>query len=283
MAEPPAELVEELYGAPPGDFIARRDAAARELRSSGDRATADAVKKLRRPSVSAAAVNRLARDAPEEVSALLASGEALRQAQLGGGGDRDSIRSAAADEREAVERLVSEAAAYGLSGAALEEVRSTLHAAALDEDVREDVRRGVLVESRQAMGFGGFGVAVAGPSRPPSRSTKPSSRDESIKGGSARRRSAPDRSAAEAEAERAAAAEAEQAAAAEAERAAAAERKQRVKAARAAVREAERDVKAAESERDRAAKTLTKAESAVDAAAAELERRRAELESAEVG
>src|SRR4051794_34854260 len=164
MAEPDAEIAEELYGAPLEEFIARRDARAKELRKGGDRAAADAVKKLRKPSVSAAAVNRLARDASDDVSALVGAGEALRQAQLGGG-DRDAIRSAAADEREAVDRLVREAGAYGLSAAALDEVRSTLHAAALDESVREDVRRGVLVEPRQAMGFGGFGAAVTRPSR----------------------------------------------------------------------------------------------------------------------
>ena len=40
MSEAPAEAVDELYGAPPVDFIARRDALAKELRKS-DRAAAD--------------------------------------------------------------------------------------------------------------------------------------------------------------------------------------------------------------------------------------------------
>src|SRR3954452_8793063 len=124
MAEPDAEIAEELYGAPLEEFIARRDARAKELRKAGDRAAADAVKKLRKPSVSAAAVNRLARSAPDDVSGLLAAGEALRQAQLGGG-DRDAIRAAARDEREAVEALVAQAGR--LSPAVAEEVRETLH------------------------------------------------------------------------------------------------------------------------------------------------------------
>ncbi|MEA2466843.1 MAG: hypothetical protein QOJ57_969 [Thermoleophilaceae bacterium] len=164
MAEPPEEIVDELYAAPVDEFIARRDARAKELRGAGDRAAADAVKKLRRPSVSAAAVNRLARDAPDDVSSLLAAGEALRQAQLGGG-DRDAIRSAASEEREAVERLVGEAAAFGVSPAAQEEVRGTLHAAAMDDEVREAIRRGVLTEARQAVGLGGLGAAVSRPAR----------------------------------------------------------------------------------------------------------------------
>ena len=61
MSEAPPEVVDQLYGGPPDEFIARRDARAKELRKGGDRAAADAVKKLRKPSVSAAAVNRLAR------------------------------------------------------------------------------------------------------------------------------------------------------------------------------------------------------------------------------
>jgi hypothetical protein len=272
-SEPSPELVEELYGAPLEDFVARRDAAAKSLRSSGDRAGADAVKKLRKPSVSAAAVNRLARDAPDEVSSLLAAGEALRQAQLGGGSDRDTIRSAAADERAAVERLVSEAGAYGLSPSSLEEVRSTLHAAALDEDLREEVRRGVLVEPRQAVGLGPFGAAVARP-RP---SPKGGGQDESTKGGPAGRGS--DETAASSDDDRADEAAARAAAAAEKERRR--EAKERVKAAKAALREAEKAAKAAERERDRAAKALDKADKAATTAAEELDRRREELEAAE--
>src|SRR4051794_15827305 len=111
VSDAPPDVVEELYGAPPDEFISRRDARAKELRKD-DRAAAEAVKKLRRPSVSAAAVNRLARDAADDVEALLAAGEALRQAQLGGG-DRDAIRAAAHDEREAVEKGVSQAGEAG--------------------------------------------------------------------------------------------------------------------------------------------------------------------------
>ena len=164
MSEAPPEVVDELYGAPLDEFIARRDARAKELRGR-DRAAADAVKKLRKPSVSAAAVNQLARRAPDDVEGLLAAGEALRQAQLGGG-DRDAIRAAARDEREAVEKLAGQAGK--LSPAALEEVRETLHAAATDEETRELVRRGILTEARQAVGLGGFG-AVA----PPARKSEP--------------------------------------------------------------------------------------------------------------
>jgi hypothetical protein len=222
VSEAPAEVVDELYGAPPGEFIARRDAAAKELRAS-DRAAADAVKRLRKPSVSAAAVNHLARSAPDDVEALLAAGEALRQAQLGGG-DRDAIRAAARDEREAVEKLVGEAGE--LSPAALEEVRETLHAAATDEDARELVRRGVLTEARRAVGLGGFGAVAAPPAPAPSRAPRK------------KKQSASEQRRKEAERERKAEAERERKAEAERKRAA----KERVKEARAAVREAEKEL-----------------------------------------
>src|SRR4051794_31940921 len=83
MAEAPAEIVDELYGAPLGEFIPRRDAAARALRKEKRREEADAVKALRKPALSAWAVNQLARSDRESLDALLAAGAALRQARGG--------------------------------------------------------------------------------------------------------------------------------------------------------------------------------------------------------
>jgi hypothetical protein len=286
VADLPAEIVDELYAAPLDEFTGQRDARAKELRGAGDRAAADAVKKLRKPSVSAAAVNRLARDAPDEVSSLLAAGEALRQAQLGGG-DRDAVRSAAADEREAVERLVGESAARGLSPAAQEEVRGTLHAAALDDEVRDAVRRGVLTEARQAVGLGGLGRAV---SRPARGGAKPGAKDGAKPGAKAGAKpgakggAKPGAKDGAAQAKRAA--EAERKRAAE-ERAAEAERRrearERVRSARTALREAEKAARAADREHDQAKRALDKAERAAEKARAEADRRRQDLESAESG
>jgi hypothetical protein len=276
MAEPPPqEIVDELYAAPLDEFTALRDARAKELRKE-DRAAADAVKRLRKPSVSAWAVNQLSRGSPDDLEALLAAGEALRQAQLGGG-DRDAIRAAASDEREAVERLVGSAevalrdAGRGASPAALDEVRETLHAAASDDETRELIRRGALTEARQAVGLGGFGAAFAAAGG--GRSEKAASREKGDKRKS-KAAAATDR---EAEADRRRAA------------------RERVKEARAAVREAERDAKeadraaaSAERDRDTARKALDKAEAALDRARGDAEavhdeaqRRREELEAAE--
>jgi hypothetical protein len=239
MAEPPPELVDELYGAPPDEFIARRDAKAKELRKQ-DRAAADAIKRLRKPRVSAAVVNRLARESADDVEALLAAGEALRQAQLGGG-DRDAIRDAARDEREAVDKLV--ASVGKASESTLQEVRDTLHAAALDEEARELIRRGVLTEARHAVGLGGFGGVAPSPAR---KKDKPPKKKDDAK----------EKAAAE---------------------------KQRLKEARAGLKEAEqaakdadRAVAAAERERDKAQRALDKAERDSEQAHAEVDRLREE-------
>jgi hypothetical protein len=256
MAEPPPDVVDQLYSAPPDQFVALRDARAKELRKE-DRAAADAVKRLRKPSVSAGAVNQLARRSADDVEALLAAGEALRQAQLGGG-DREAVRAAARDERDAVERLVEEAGS-GLSPAACEEVRETLHAAASDDEARELIRRGVLTEARQAVGFGGFGRAVAQPKRKGSGRDRGPSTEE--KGSAAK---------ANADAEEKRKADAEREAEADRKRAA----RERVKAARAALRDAEKAATAAGRDRDQAQRALEQAER-------EVERRREDLKAAE--
>ena len=261
MAEPPEEVVAELYGAPFDEFTALRDARAKELRPS-DREAAAALKKLRKPSVAAWAVNQLARQAAEDVEALLAAGAALRQAQLGGG-DRDSIRESSRDEREAVERLVSCASALlrkagrGTSDAVLEEVRETLRAAASDDASRELIRRGVLTESRRAVGMGGFEAAfAAGPAKPAApRAAKAAKPD---KAAAAARKSA-------LKAARDAVAEAEKAAA----------------AAGAAVGDAEGARDAARDALERAEKQLAAANEQAETAREEAERRRWELEELE--
>jgi hypothetical protein len=273
-AEAPRDVADELYGAPLAEFTARRDARAKEMRKE-DRAAANAVKRLRKPSVAAWAVNQLRRRSPDDLEALLAAGEALRQAQLGGG-DRDAIRAAAADEREAVERLVGDAAealrseASGVSDATLEAVRGTLHAAASDDEARELIRRGALTEARQAVGLGGFG-AFSG--------AAPSGSGSAAPGGSSTRKSTDPKP--RKDGGRTSAAKEEAAAAFEAETERKRAAKERVKAARAVLRDAERDAAAADRARNQAAKALERAERAAAAAHEEVERRGRELEVAE--
>jgi hypothetical protein len=95
-----AEMLQRLYTLPPEEFVASRNALARELRAAKDRETAAEVVKLRRPSVVDWALNVVARDQAALVTDALAAGAALREAQAAAVEGR-----AGADVGEAMRRL----------------------------------------------------------------------------------------------------------------------------------------------------------------------------------
>jgi hypothetical protein len=135
------EIIDRLYGLPLGEFTRARDQAASELRGEGRREEADQVKALRKPTVAAAAVNRLVRDHRAEVEGFLRAAEALRDAQLAGKGD---VVEATRREREALRSLVR-------SGG--DAVRQTLLAAAADSAAAEELRQGRLHRELEPAGF----------------------------------------------------------------------------------------------------------------------------------
>jgi hypothetical protein len=157
------DVEDRLYGSDLDEFVKERTAAARELRGDGRREEAAAVAKLPKPSVAAWIVNRVARDEPGLVSDLLDAGAGLREVQLAAGSAAD-LR-AAAEGQEAALRVVMRAAERVATGrgaataGTLDRVRKTLQAAALDADLAEQVRRGVLVREQRAVGFP-LGVTV---------------------------------------------------------------------------------------------------------------------------
>ena len=137
----------ELYDATPADFVSRRDALVAELRARGDRSTAAAVKALRRPTVAAAAINQLARSHPDLVVASMEAGEALATAQrraLSGVSDVD-VRGAVRAHHGAIDAVLAAAPdAASWPVAVRDAVQRTLQAAAVDDALAEDVRRGTL-------------------------------------------------------------------------------------------------------------------------------------------
>jgi hypothetical protein len=158
--------IERLFGLAPEEFVAARDELARRLRKDGDGAAAKRVAGLRRPTVAAWAVNQAARRRPELVTDLIEAGERLRQAQrralsgLRGG----ALRTAGAERRVAIERLLAEAAdVLEESGRSPEAHRdaiaATLQAASVDETAAAAVRAGTL--DREVAAPSGFGE-VAG-------------------------------------------------------------------------------------------------------------------------
>ncbi|HKT04786.1 MAG TPA: hypothetical protein VJT31_35175, partial [Rugosimonospora sp.] len=75
------QIGDRLYALPPEQFIPARNEAVATARKAGDRATAEAVGALRKPTVAAWLVNLLALRRPDLLDELFALGEGLRQAQ----------------------------------------------------------------------------------------------------------------------------------------------------------------------------------------------------------
>lgn len=179
-----ADVAYELYGMPPEDFTATRDARARQARTEGDRDLAAAIKALRRPSAAAWAVNALVRAHPAEVERLLDLGEALREAQAALDGaelralDKQQRQVLAAVRRRAQAVLAD--AGHRMSEAVARQVEQTLKAGMADAEAATAVRSGMLVTDLESTGFGPVdltgAVAVEGPvgsvaARPGERTT----------------------------------------------------------------------------------------------------------------
>ncbi|MFL5793305.1 MAG: hypothetical protein ACJ77H_04735, partial [Actinomycetota bacterium] len=153
MRELSTELAGDgLFGLPPEEFVATRDEVARRLRREGDTEAARRVKALRRPSLSAWAVNQLARSQQQALEGLLVAGERLRaahQAALAGEGAAE-LRAAAKDERDAVAGLVRSAmellgeAGHPVTDATRDRVAAPLHAAAASPEAAAQVGSGRL-------------------------------------------------------------------------------------------------------------------------------------------
>jgi hypothetical protein len=156
-----AQVADELYGLPPSAFREARDERADQARAAGDKELAAAIRKLRRPTVSAFVVNLLAREASGQVGELLELGESLREAQQALAGDR--LRELSAQRRQLVTGLVQEAgrlaeqAGQPLGASAEREVQETLEAALADPAVAEAVSSGRLTT---ALSYAGLGASV---------------------------------------------------------------------------------------------------------------------------
>lgn len=150
--------IDRLYSLPLEEFTAARNALAKQL--GGD--DAKRVKALRKPTLSAWAVNQAVRAEPGRLEALLGAGGELRQAHrqaTRGGGTQ--LRDAARSEREAVEALAAaarKAAGERAGEPFVDRVRETLHAASLDEQAREVVAAGRVVADLRAVGLGALGA-----------------------------------------------------------------------------------------------------------------------------
>lgn len=150
---------EELYAGSPEEFVGRRTALVKQARQQKDRALATAIGALRKPTRTAWLVNLLAREASDDVVALLDLGPALRQAQA----ERDgaALRSLSSRRRASIDALTRRAAELGRASrhppteATTAEVAATLQAALGEPEVADQVRQGRLVTGAV---YGGFGT-----------------------------------------------------------------------------------------------------------------------------
>jgi DNA repair exonuclease SbcCD ATPase subunit len=167
------EEIERLYSLPLDQFTSERDSLARKLRDAGDKADADAVKALRKPTVSAWAINQIARKERMKVRSLLVAGEKLRQAhgEVLSGGQPAVVAEATEAERNAITHLVSSAekalseAGHSASQSTLDRIATTLRAAAVEDEGRDLLERGRLQHDLDPTGFGPP-LAVGTPTRP---------------------------------------------------------------------------------------------------------------------
>lgn len=172
-------VADELYGLRPEDFTAVRQARAAAARRSGDRALAERIGRLRRPSLAAWASNLLVRQRPEDVEPLLRLGEALRQAHhdLDGPQLRDLSRRQHvlinALSRQA--RHLADQAGHPVGDDVQREIEAMLQTVLADPDAGREWATGRLVKA-----FGptvGFPAASAGATArhatPPARRPSP--------------------------------------------------------------------------------------------------------------
>ncbi|MFV0459652.1 MAG: hypothetical protein ACK5MT_12880 [Actinomycetales bacterium] len=163
---------DELYGLPPGDFTARRNALAAQAKADGDREAAAQIAQLRKPVMAAFLVNLLVREEPEQIAALVDLGAAMRRAQTRL--SADDLRRLGAQRQQVVRALASQAHALaGELGAkpsrdALHQVGDTLQAALADPELADQVRAGRLSAPLSYAGFGPAGLQLVREAEPAS-------------------------------------------------------------------------------------------------------------------
>jgi hypothetical protein len=164
------EVADELYALPPEQFIASRNARAREAKAAGDKETAAQIAALRKPSVLAWLVNLLVRELPDEISVFLELGDALRDATATLSGPE--LRQLSGQRHRLVQALVRQArelarqVGYRTTEDVARGLEETLAAALTDPAVADQLRAGRLTSGMTATGFPALAPGTVR-SRPP--------------------------------------------------------------------------------------------------------------------
>jgi hypothetical protein len=152
------DVADELYRLPPEEFIAARKQREAEARASGDRALAEEIAGLGKPSTAAWVCNLLAREQPEEIAGLAELGGMLREAQenLAGG----ELRALDVQRRKLVSALTRQARSlayqqgHPVTTTVATQVEETLRAALIDPEAGELLVVGRLTTALSYSGLG---------------------------------------------------------------------------------------------------------------------------------
>lgn len=176
--------LDDLYGAPPREFVLVRARVERELRETGDQDAADEIRRRRPPPLAAWACNQLARHDLAGVGGLLSLTEqiASSQATLGHrGAEPDVLRQLTHERHQLLEQLADAAVRLlrdqtPKPDAHRATIANTLDAASATPELAPELGRGRLTATLAApSGFGPLPGAER-PGRAEAR-RKPSARD----------------------------------------------------------------------------------------------------------
>ena len=166
-----SEAAEQLYAAPPADFVTTRTRLATAAKKDADPGLAEEIRALRKPTTVAWLLNLIARTEPAVIADLNDLGERMRTAQAKG--DGPALAEARPERHERIEALV--AAVAGLAEergrrfgpAARDQVADTAVAALADEASGRALASGQLLRALRYAGFGEVELddAVATPLR----------------------------------------------------------------------------------------------------------------------
>lgn len=153
-----AAAAAQVYAVPLAEFVASRKALAASAKADGDAPAAKEILALRKPTVTAWAMNLTSRDDGGVIGDLVGLGARMRAAQARLDA---SVLTSVRGERDAsvaayVERVADVATAAGaaLSASGLDEVRATAIAALADESASEALASGQLTRALSYSGFG---------------------------------------------------------------------------------------------------------------------------------
>lgn len=147
--------IDALFSGPLGNFTEARNALAQRLTAEGDREAAAHVKQLRKPTVTAWAVNQLAHHHRDRLEELLEATDRVRDAS-----DASALRAATKERTKVISSLLDVASqiledAGNAAGAAqLDRITQTLLAGTSADEHRDELMHGRLTKDLQPGGFG---------------------------------------------------------------------------------------------------------------------------------